>query len=964
MEVSNTNPFHSPSGGTTTTEPVAYSTEATATVNAHTIKTCSETVATEGLKWGAGINDDTKIKLKNLNTAIPPVYQKEEGQPFQFGRRRPQCRHMADEVSRLKSFTDKWQPQENIDPSVTPEALARAGFYFYQAPDKVKCWQCNLGLKDWDEDSNPLIDHAQHASYCEYIFDTFGEEYHGQTRLKHSQIRIPSLDLLNNTTDIDLQPRTFQQALLSQLEQMAQVKRTDSQAIIDLSISGKPFFELANAFLQIPVTEFLPLDDDCIDALKSAYQQHSLEVKNSPSAHIIKLKILLNRLLLDWQQGKNDKKTVLKKLTTLEELANKDGWSLSVFLENLLYLHQYKNILDNNGGSPEKCQPLREALFNPAFPDEYNIKNINWQMLDLYPLQALIHFDALPSIEGFPNYAKGSQLLGAFSTVLKSHLTFMTPVCFTPYDYLRLAPSTPGHLPIILNKATKLHYTKFYMNMAIVQYLNHVFGGLRGSDTALQITESLSKHPLSEFNHFLFYDVRFGLTDTVERTIKYTLLKTAIGKKEYQLAINVIDQKLQLSETRKGTFRSEPYGIYSHQKAMILLSQAGYESHRKQYSKVASVFKQSAQYVPHHFHHAYTYFCKAGMTLSAVSTAKQYAAYWQDKNQVLAEYWNDLTDRLQQTHSSTLKISAPNNKAHKNSETYDIDALLKSFEDDNECTITIPKNKLKKQKQQKRNKPAITSQTLLHLETTKKHQHASSLSTNHGKSRPKKIPLVHVTPGGANRQDITFSEDGFMIATAKGAIEPQKRLFQRYWNPMVKRILAAVRAAREEGNYEKEIKVYNRVLKNPKFRSMIGIERIWEEQAWTKLHLLHNIFAVDALPSSLKPQAREWLDIAHKQCILPWIAYTLGQEEITADIRPEAIWKATNELLEQLPNNLRKEEVDEFCFRARCFFSTWGHYFSILSMLTPEHAAVLRKKAQMCYGYKTIDPNFSRMPST
>ncbi|CCU56356.1 inhibitor of apoptosis 3 [Mythimna separata entomopoxvirus 'L'] len=68
------------------------------------------------------------------------------------------------EVYRVKSFKD-WPPSI----SQKPEDLAEAGFFYTGLSDKVKCFYCDGGLKDWKAGELPWKEHARWYDKCEYV---------------------------------------------------------------------------------------------------------------------------------------------------------------------------------------------------------------------------------------------------------------------------------------------------------------------------------------------------------------------------------------------------------------------------------------------------------------------------------------------------------------------------------------------------------------------------------------------------------------------------------------------------------------------------------------------------------------------------------------------------------------------------------------------------------------------------
>lgn len=78
----------------------------------------------------------------------------------------------ASEVSRLKSFVD-WPRSMRQK----PEELAEAGFFYTGQGDKTKCFYCDGGLKDWEEDDVPWEQHARWFDRCAYVQVVKGREY-------------------------------------------------------------------------------------------------------------------------------------------------------------------------------------------------------------------------------------------------------------------------------------------------------------------------------------------------------------------------------------------------------------------------------------------------------------------------------------------------------------------------------------------------------------------------------------------------------------------------------------------------------------------------------------------------------------------------------------------------------------------------------------------------------------------
>ncbi|XP_073838705.1 death-associated inhibitor of apoptosis 1 [Musca autumnalis] len=76
----------------------------------------------------------------------------------------PDVPEYAIETARLRSFAE-WP--RNM--KQRPEQLAEAGFFYTGVGDRVKCFSCGGGLKDWDDDDEPWEQHALWMNKCRFV---------------------------------------------------------------------------------------------------------------------------------------------------------------------------------------------------------------------------------------------------------------------------------------------------------------------------------------------------------------------------------------------------------------------------------------------------------------------------------------------------------------------------------------------------------------------------------------------------------------------------------------------------------------------------------------------------------------------------------------------------------------------------------------------------------------------------
>ena len=74
--------------------------------------------------------------------------------------------------ARLKSFKSwpKSLPQK-------PKSLAEAGFYYTGVGDRVCCFYCGLGLKDWQENDTPWKEHVVWNTECNFTLMVKGTQF-------------------------------------------------------------------------------------------------------------------------------------------------------------------------------------------------------------------------------------------------------------------------------------------------------------------------------------------------------------------------------------------------------------------------------------------------------------------------------------------------------------------------------------------------------------------------------------------------------------------------------------------------------------------------------------------------------------------------------------------------------------------------------------------------------------------
>ena len=83
------------------------------------------------------------------NVPVPNSVPENMEKPFAC--RAPCNPHILDSDDRLPSFTENWPAKG----PVTPRKMANAGFYYLGDSNRVICFYCDEGLKNWEPNDNP-----------------------------------------------------------------------------------------------------------------------------------------------------------------------------------------------------------------------------------------------------------------------------------------------------------------------------------------------------------------------------------------------------------------------------------------------------------------------------------------------------------------------------------------------------------------------------------------------------------------------------------------------------------------------------------------------------------------------------------------------------------------------------------------------------------------------------------------
>lgn len=78
----------------------------------------------------------------------------------------------ADELKRRGTFRN-WPARLQQ----SPEMMSGAGFFYSMNGDSVRCYVCGIGLRNWDKDDDPWVEHARWSPNCSYVLDKKGRAF-------------------------------------------------------------------------------------------------------------------------------------------------------------------------------------------------------------------------------------------------------------------------------------------------------------------------------------------------------------------------------------------------------------------------------------------------------------------------------------------------------------------------------------------------------------------------------------------------------------------------------------------------------------------------------------------------------------------------------------------------------------------------------------------------------------------
>lgn len=159
------------------------------------------------------------VVSNNSGSSSPPVFQMDYPE-------------YAIEAARCRSFADWPRTMKQ-----KPKELAEAGFFYTGIGDRVNCFSCGGGLKDWDENDDPWEQHAQWLSKCRYLNLMKGQAFIDAVIAKCNRAAEKNQEALS-TAASDLEVQECSTQTVEQNKQPANATTTSTAATTTSSVAA------------------------------------------------------------------------------------------------------------------------------------------------------------------------------------------------------------------------------------------------------------------------------------------------------------------------------------------------------------------------------------------------------------------------------------------------------------------------------------------------------------------------------------------------------------------------------------------------------------------------------------------------------------------------------------------------------------------------------------------------------
>ena len=695
---------------------------------------------------------------------------------------------------------------------------------------------------------------------------------------------------------------------------------------IRLPVKYDPVIEsLIEEFLEIPMTDFLPLDDSLrANAFITIKNFLDIDRQGESSASVLRklIKAVLGLLL------HQDKQIAREEFSKVIESAILYDVDLSGYVRSWITLWRCKQVVD---GELEHKQELVSSLREPLA--SYND--------DLLGLRLLLHCGALPHCEEFGDYESLLKLICSKNSVA----IVTTPVSFTSFDKLRTGCFNENVISdIFLANQSIAVCNKFFLFYACARIMKIV------DLDVVKINQDTWREP---FINIACQDLKLSrkmlanfscLAQIADKTRNHIQSfdgdDNRFHKKEWIKAMRFL-------ESLRGKVEKELYTVLPQVFHASVLSNEPYSMDN---SKVmARHFQRIARYYPAHWRVVFNWYNKARMFKSAAEAAEKMSEFWQPINPLTSAYWNEVGSNMRELSFKKNKQLGSVNVLEDNL-TVEEAMMYIGIPDSPVSPVDIDR---KKKIKLKVGVSSINAASKTEDDHDKEEDKAQEYSESIKPESIKKA-VIPVKRYAANVIDSSQSPGAeWQVKKKTGSIMPHERLLSKNWNRKIRIALQLIHKFRDEYNVEQENEVYRTLLNDTTQKTLIGIERIWEEKAWTTLRSFDHFTRIAVMPRQERERVKRTVNQVRQDYLLPALAMKLGLDQMNSEIEAEEI-KRTAEYLLQQPDFQDPSIQKEFRFRLRCLFSSMGHVYNLLALATPSQMSALGDIARRWYSYTTI----------
>ncbi|XP_048883514.1 E3 ubiquitin-protein ligase XIAP isoform X1 [Brienomyrus brachyistius] len=141
-----------------------------------------------------------------------------------------------------ETFEGRHQSFQGVQHPVDTILLARAGFYRSGPPDRVMCFKCGGGLKNWQPDEDPWEEHAKHYPGCSFLLSEKGQEFVNSVQLGNTRRSSQNTSHANGFSRLETGQNVMQFKIAQQAVEMGlDPKKVESTILEKMRSTGEEY---------------------------------------------------------------------------------------------------------------------------------------------------------------------------------------------------------------------------------------------------------------------------------------------------------------------------------------------------------------------------------------------------------------------------------------------------------------------------------------------------------------------------------------------------------------------------------------------------------------------------------------------------------------------------------------------------------------------------------------------------